>query len=235
MQQARELHIHLGKYTSTFTIGEEVPERQLAEVIAKLKQIGENNSVSVLREGERENGFYGGTGIEQLDHERYQTFLNQANELVQSYASGRTVKVVDETVLKRVHRGSIALGIVGAVLGGLVGAVVFGAVAYFGFFISYLGFIIARFAAIGYDMLGGQQGPMKRLILIVVIFFSVVMGFLFAHSAAYSKAVGGNLIAGFQMAWRVFQQEPTAFFNVSFLIGLAFAYLGAMNILRQRY
>lgn len=235
MQDARELWIHLGKHNSTYVIRPEVSDRQLSEVIAKLKQLGENNSVAVLRAGERENGYYGGTGIEQLDRERYETFLAQADELVQNYAAGKRIKVVDQTILKPVHRGSLPLGIVGAIGGGLIGAVIFGAVAYFGFFISYLGFIIARLAAMGYDRLGGQQGPLKRIILIGVIFLSVILGFLFAHAATFSKAMEGDLIAGFQMAWRFFRQRPTAFFNTSFIIGLVFAYLGAMNVLRQRY
>lgn len=235
MQDARRLNIHLGRFNGVLELDQRINDRQLADVIAKLKQLGENNSVSVLRPGERENGFYGGTGIDSLDEERYNTFLAQANQLIDSYSFGRTMRVKDETVLKPMHRGSVLMGILGAIGGGLVGAVVFGLVAYFGFFISYLGFIIAWAAGYGYDLLGGQQGKMKRIVLIIVIFFSVFMGFMFAHSATFSRALDGNLLAGFQMAWHYFRQQPLWFFNVNFLIGLAFAYLGAMNILRQRY
>ncbi|NMB03798.1 MAG: hypothetical protein GX978_04515 [Tissierellia bacterium] len=235
MKEVRELIVHLGQYESVYQLGPEIPDNKLSEVIAKLKQIGENNSVSVRRPGERENGFYGGTGIDRLDKERYDTFLAQANQLVERYTSGRSMKVVDETIIKPVYRGNMLLGIVGAILGGLLGAVLFATVAYFGFFISYLGFVIAMFAAKGYDMLGGQQGPNKKIILIVVIFLSVVAGFLFANAALFSQSFNGNLIEGLKTAWFFMINNPTSFFNLRFLIGLVFAYLGAMNVLRARY
>ena len=235
MQETRQLLIHLGQYETIYHLNQEIPDHKLSEVIAKLKQVGENHSVSVRRPGERENGFYGGTGIDRLDKERFDAFLAQADELVARYSSGRSMKVVDQTIVKPVHRGSLALGIVGAIAGGLVGALLFGAVAYFGFFISYLGFVIALLAAKGYDLLGGQQGPNKRIILIVVIFLSVVAGFLFAYTGRYAQYFGGNLMMGFQAAWQILTKNPTGFFNVNFLIGLVFAYLGAWNVLRRTF
>lgn len=235
MQETRELLIHLGQYETLYQLSDDIPDKKLPEVIAKLKQLGENNSVSVRRPWERENGFYGGTGIDRLDKERFDTFLSQADELTNNYSSGRSMRVVDETILKPVHRGSLVLGIIGALGGGLVGALAFAAAAYFGFFISYLGFVIALAAAKGYDLLGGKQGPNKRIILIVVIFLSVVAAFLMANGVMIAAAYGGNLLRGLQMAWYTMTRYPATFFNVNFLIGLAFAYLGAWNMLKRGY
>lgn len=235
MQEARELRIHLGQYETTYSITEDIPNKKLSEVIAKLKQIGENNSVAVLRPGEREDGFYGGTGIDSLDKERFDTFLSQADELVERYAQGRSMRVVDETMIKPIHRGSLIMGIIGALLGGLVGAVAFAIVAYIGFFISYLGFVIAIAATKGYDLLGGKQGASKRIVLIVVIFISVVAGFIMANSASYANALSVNFITGFRLFWQTFLQAPRVLFNMSFFIGLAFAYLGAWGVIRSSF
>ncbi|HHT21002.1 MAG TPA: hypothetical protein GXZ74_06165 [Tissierellia bacterium] len=235
MTDTRELIIHLGQYEEIYTIGPEIADKKLPEVIAKLKQIGENNSVSVRRPDERENGYYGGTGIDRLDKERFDAFLAQANELVARYSSGRSMKVVDQTITRPVHRGSLILGIIGSLAGGLIGALVFALVAYFGFFISYLGFIIAIFAAKGYDMLGGQQGNNKKISLIAVIFISVVVGFLLANGAVFAKSFGGNYLQGLRAAWYMLTNNPTSFFNSRFLIGLIFAYLGAWRVLKSPF
>lgn len=235
MTDTRELIIHLGQYEEMYSIGPEIADKKLPEVIAKLKQIGENNSVSVRRPDERENGFFGGTGIDRLDKERFDTFLEQANELIERYSSGRTMKVVDQTVMKPVHRGSLALGIIGSLGGGLLGAVVFALVAYFGFFISYLGFIIAVFAAKGYELLGGQQGNNKKIVLVAVIILSVIAGFLMANGAIFAKSLGVSYLQGLRTAWYMLKNSPMSFFNTRFLIGLAFAFLGAWRVLKSPF
>lgn len=229
-----KLRIHLGQHEQWIDTPEGLSASQQESYIKALKQVGENNGVSVTLQGETENGFFGGTGIASLDQERLDRFYQQAALLEQKYLNNERVKVKDETRVKPVHRGGILLGTLGALLGGVVGALLFAAVAAAGFLFSFFGFGIAYAASYGYDLLNGRQGQTKQYVLYAVVIFSSILAMLFLSTVYLSGTGQFNLLQAFTMNVQFFFKHPLNYLDRNFLFVLIFGLLGVWSSSRFR-
>lgn len=229
-----KLRVHLGQHEQWLEAPQGFTSTQWESYYKALKQVGENNGVSVTLEGEAENGFFGGTGIARLDQERLDRFYKQAAELEQKYLNRERVKIKDETRVKPVHRGGLLPGVLGALLGGSLGALLFAAVAAAGFLFSFFGFGIAYAASYGYDFLHGRQGQTKQYILYGVVVFSSILAMLFLSTVYLSGTGQFNLIQAFSMNVQFFFKHPLNYLDRNFLFVLLFSLFGVWSSSRYR-
>ncbi|QVK16896.1 hypothetical protein KHQ81_08255 [Mycoplasmatota bacterium] len=78
-------------------------------------------------------------------------------------------------------RRNYFLGTIGALLGGLIGTIPWFIVSYFGFYASFLGYLIGIASLKGYKTLGGKYGFKTRWIILVCVLFSVVFAELMSY------------------------------------------------------
>lgn len=224
-----KLRIHLGKHEQWIDAPEGLSPQQWESFYKAVRQIGENNGVSVTREGEPENGFFGGTGIDSLDKERIDRFYKQAAELEQKFQNNQRIKVKDETFVKPVHRGGILPGVAGALLGGIVGALVFAAIAAAGFLFSFFGVVMAYAASYGYDLFKGKQGQTKLYVLYGVMVFSSLLAMIFLSTVYLARTGQFHLIQAFTMNVKMFFINPMNYLDRTFLFVLIFSLFGVWS------
>ena len=147
--------------------------------------------------------------------------------------------------------GSYITGLIGALLGATVGAVVWGLVLHLGFVASIVGFLIGFLAEKGYTLLKGKQGKGKIFILAAATIFGVLLGnigydaVLWAVEIAKYAPDAAITLAGEQIPisygdipmlisyFFANDSEYQSAMILNCLMGIAFAILGVLGILRK--
>lgn len=82
--------------------------------------------------------------------------------------------------------GSTLLGLIGALAGALLGAIPWAVASYFGWFVSWFGFLIGIASQKGYELLKGKESRAKGFVIIV----ATVIGIIIAESVAIMVSIG---------------------------------------------
>lgn len=145
--------------------------------------------------------------------------------------------------------GGAFLGIIGALIGAAIGAVGWLAVGIIGYITSIAGALIGWLAAKGYDLLGGKQGAVKVVTLIVCVLLAVLAGSVgtevYGLHDYYQEATNGIVLeAGEELIpesefimenlpilWE--DPEVAAAFFKDLGLGVLFAFMGCFRLLRQ--
>ena len=77
--------------------------------------------------------------------------------------------------------GSLGMGILGAALGAVVGAIPWAVAFYFGYFVAWLGFLVALASKKGYELLGGRETKAKLISIIASSLISIVAVEIFVY------------------------------------------------------
>lgn len=77
-----------------------------------------------------------------------------------------------------------ALGFLGALLGAIAGAIPWAIVTWFGFFVGWIGIIIALLSRFGFERFGGKRGAGKFIIIVLTSLLGILLG-EFSSEAAY--------------------------------------------------
>lgn len=132
--------------------------------------------------------------------------------------------------------GSVALGAVGAILGGILGAIPFAALYALGWIASFFGFLIGIAAKKGYELLGGRNGKIKGVVILLVTVLAVVL-------AEFVAIVAVNLPPALEMGydlgdtivimahWAIYEQPVAVFGEIA--MGWLFAFLGIYRMLAE--
>ena len=126
------------------------------------------------------------------------------------------------------------LGFIGALLGGLVGAIPWVFVSSWGWFVAWLGYVIAIAAAKGYDLMRVKPSMMKMWFVAISVVISVFVGqiasdlLIIAYDPEYSPYV-----------WEFFEYmmenfgEYLSVSGFNLFLGLVFAVWGGFTVFKQ--
>ena len=125
------------------------------------------------------------------------------------------------------------LGFVGALLGGLVGAIPWAIVSSTGWFVAWLGYVIAIAASKGYDLMKVKVS-MKKIWFVAV---SVVVGVFAGQimSDMISIALDGEVSGMFWYIFAYYMENLGEYISINasnLILGLIFAALGGFSVLK---
>lgn len=131
-------------------------------------------------------------------------------------------------------------GIIGALIFGILGTIPWIIVYLFGYFVGWLGAIIAICAKKGYEIFGGKEGRLKAVVVILITFLSVVFaqftGVLVEVWSACSDE-GLNLglfeMISFTFSLLLEEEEVMRYFIADLLMGFLFAAFGLWGTIRD--
>ena len=130
--------------------------------------------------------------------------------------------------------GNYLLGFIGALLGGLIGALPWGLVASQGWFVGWLGFLIAFLASKGYDLMKVKRNMNKLWCVIIAVIIGVLFGQIVsdAISIAMDDEVRGEFVSIFiYYKEHFFQYLKVNAANLG--MGYLFAALGGFSVIRD--
>jgi cyanate permease len=138
--------------------------------------------------------------------------------------------------------GTYGRGLLGALLGGLIGAVVWAVVLYFGYMAALVGLLIGWLTEVLYRKLGGKNGKVKILILLVAALLSVVVGTLGADALTLVQMISDGELYGsygdilpFIGELLVTDSEYLTGTLLNIGLGMVFALLGMFGVLYQTH
>ncbi len=123
------------------------------------------------------------------------------------------------------------LGFVGALLGGIVGAIPWGLIESQGWFVAWLGFLIAVAASKGYDLMKVKTCMKKMWFVIIATIIGVFAGQIMCDTIiiATDKELGGY----FSELFKYFANNFGEYLSINasnLVLGLLFAGLGAFTV-----
>lgn len=126
------------------------------------------------------------------------------------------------------------LGFIGALAGGLIGAIPWGIVSSFGWFVGWLGFLIAVFASKGYDLMKVRPNINKLWCVIVAIIVGVLFGQIISDviSIATDSEVRGDLV----LIFNYYKSHFVEYLKINAAnlgMGGLFAALGSFSVIRD--
>lgn len=126
------------------------------------------------------------------------------------------------------------LGFIGALAGGLIGAIPWGIVSSFGWFVGWLGFLIAFLASKGYDLMKVRVNMNKLWCVIVAIIVGVLFGQIISDviSIATDSEVSGDLVLIFNY-YKSHFGEYLKINAANLGMGYLFAALGSFSVIRD--
>ncbi len=139
-------------------------------------------------------------------------------------------------------KGSVFLGLLGAIIGALLGAAVWALVGALGYIASIVGFLIAFLASKGYDLFHGRQGKVKVAVLILCVILAVIIGNMGTAVWQVHKAYQDENVAAYLSEPAFFKlmipllvkdSEFIASITKDTLVGLLFAALGCFGMLKS--
>lgn len=148
-------------------------------------------------------------------------------------------------------QGSYLTGLLGALLGAVIGAVLWCLVMQLGVIASLVGFAIGWLAEKGYRLLKGKDGTGKVVILIVAVIIGVLLGTFGAHAVDWYQAIAeyypnaAATIDGREVAVTYSDIPRLILYYLGndseylgdtvkdVLLGLLFAFMGVMGILKS--
>lgn len=143
------------------------------------------------------------------------------------------------------NKGSVIRGLIGALLGALLGAVAWTLVGMLGYVAAVVGLLVFFLANKGYDMLGGRQGGVKIVILLVCVVLAIFVGTIGTYAWQVHE-VYQEEVAALSATERMFVMSEAEFFKEvvpeiaddpevkggfmkDFLMGVGFAALGCFG------
>ena len=126
------------------------------------------------------------------------------------------------------------LGLVGALLGGLVGAIPWAIVSSLGWFVAWLGYVIAIAASKGYDLMKVKVGIKKIWFVGIAVVVGVFAGQIMSDmlSIAFDKEISWAFSQIFAYYAENFG-EYLSLNAVNLVLGLLFAALGGFRVLKE--
>lgn len=130
-------------------------------------------------------------------------------------------------------QGNLATGIIGAALGGIVGMIPWAVASYFGWFVGWLGFLIAFAAKKGYELLKGKECKAKAVTIIIVCIFAVLLAEVLGWTVAFVMQ-GATVAESLAYFFYLLSVEPEAQSAVisNVVLGLIFAGIGVFDVVR---
>ncbi len=119
-------------------------------------------------------------GQEFYDATAIPAVMNDVVYLLHESCMNKDDEMMNNIKEEKAKDGSTFLGLIGAFAGALIGAIPWAVASYFGWFVSWFGFIIGLAAKKGYELLRGKESRAKGIIIII----ATVLGTIFAESVA---------------------------------------------------
>ncbi len=125
------------------------------------------------------------------------------------------------------------LGFVGALLGGLVGAIPWAIASSTGWFVSWLGFVIAIAASKGYDLMKVKVSTQKIWFVAIAVIVGVLAGQIMSDMirVAIDGEISGRLWSYLIYIFAHFG-DFLSFYASDLVLGLIFAALGGFGVLK---
>lgn len=126
------------------------------------------------------------------------------------------------------------LGFVGALLGGLVGAIPWAIVSSMGWFVAWLGYVIAIAASKGYDLMKVKVSMKKIWFVAIAVVIGVFAGQIM--SDMISIAVDPEFAGMFGAVFAYFAENFGEYLSINagnLFLGLVFAALGGFSVLKE--
>lgn len=127
-----------------------------------------------------------------------------------------------------------ALGFIGALLGGLVGAIPWAIVSSMGWFVAWLGYVIAIAASKGYDLMKVKVSMKKMWFVAIAVIIGVFAGQIM--SDMISIAVDSEFDGMFWYVFAYFAENFGEYLSINaanLFLGLVFAALGGFSVLKE--
>lgn len=136
--------------------------------------------------------------------------------------------------------GNYLLGALGAFLGAVVGAVPWAIAGTFGWFVGWLGYLIALAATKGYDLLKGRQGKGRPGIIIAASVVGAILGTLASEGIYVGRYILKGTLAGsladipaYVLYLFLYNGEYRRGLLVNLFLGLLFIFLGSRGVIRE--
>ncbi|MCH5316661.1 MAG: zinc ribbon domain-containing protein [Eubacterium sp.] len=126
------------------------------------------------------------------------------------------------------------LGFIGALAGGLIGAIPWAIVSSFGWFVGWLGFLIAFLASKGYDLMKVKQNMNKLWCVIIAVIIGVFAGQIL--SDIISIVMDDELNGEFLTIFNYYKTHFVEYLKVNAAnlgMGYLFAALGSFSVIRD--
>ena len=158
--------------------------------------------------------------------------IDQEDSLLQEQRSREEAKIY----LKKYNSLSdnYVLGFIGALLGGLVGAIPWAIVSSAGWFVAWLGYVIAIAASKGYDLMKVKAKMIKIWFVAIAVIVSVFAGQIM--SDMISVATDSELNGMFMYVFEYFVDNFAEYLSinaVNLVLGLVFAVIGGFSVLKE--
>ncbi len=130
--------------------------------------------------------------------------------------------------------GNYFLGFIGALLGGLIGAIPWAIVSSMGWFVAWLGYVIAIAASKGYDLMKVRLSMKKLWCVAIAVVVGVLAGQIMSDmiSVAMDDELGGM----FSVVFAYFAENFGEYLSINagnLALGFLFAALGGFSVLRD--
>lgn len=126
------------------------------------------------------------------------------------------------------------LGFIGALVGGLIGAIPWGIVSSLGWFVGWLGFLIAILASKGYDLMKVKPNINKLWCVIVAIIVGVMFGQII--SDVISIATDSEVRSDLALIFNYYKNHFGEYLKINAAnlgMGYLFAALGSFSVIRD--
>lgn len=156
---------------------------------------------------------------------------------------------ITEALKGKTKPGGAFFGIIGALAGAVIGAAAWAVVGIMGYIASIVGVLIGFLTSKGYDLLGGKQGAVKVVTLVICVLLAVFAGSIgtevyWLHDF-YQEAVEGielaadeelvpegeYILSSIPMLWE--DPEISVSFFKDLGLGVLFAFMGCFRLLRS--
>ncbi len=148
--------------------------------------------------------------------------------------------LAENSEVEKVTSRHYCRGTVGAILGTLIGIIPWIIVYMWGYFVGWLGALIAVCARKGYELLGGRAGRVKALIVIVVTLLAVVLAQFISicfelRSEAINQEIALSLSELIGISFQLIKEdeEVQRYFIGNLFMGFLFALLGLWDVIRS--